>query len=68
MTLEELGRQYAEELKTAQKQLRRAKRDLRKARTVTEIADLNRKIYIYEEMCADLKSMSEHLIHYYEER
>lgn len=68
MTLEELGNQYAEELKTVEAQLKRAKKALKNAKTDEERFSLNYKIYVYEEMHAELKSYSEHLKHYYEER
>lgn len=68
MTLKELGEQYAEELKTVEAQTKRAKEDLKNAETEFEKISLYNKIYIYEEMRAELKSYSEHLKHYYEER
>lgn len=68
MTLEELGKQYADELKTVEKQLQQAKKALKQAKTEDEIFRIKHKIHVYEEMCADLKSYSEHLKHYYEER
>lgn len=66
MTLEELGKQYAKELKSIEELLCKSKRELRKAKSQTEIFEINSKIWTYEEMCADLKSTSEHLLHYYE--
>ncbi|MBQ8766082.1 MAG: hypothetical protein IJZ16_04700 [Clostridia bacterium] len=66
MTLEELGKQYAEELKTIEELLYKAKRNLCKSKNQAEIFDLKVKIFTYEVMCADLKRTSEHLLHYYE--
>lgn len=68
MTLSELGKQYENDLKTLDSQIKRLEKELKNSKSKFMKSEIAYKIIILKDMYRETSSLANHLIHYYEER
>lgn len=68
MTLSELGKQYENDLKTLDIQIKRLEKEHKNSKSKFMKSEIAYKIIILKDMYRETASLANHLIHYYEER
>lgn len=68
MNLSELGKQYENDLKTLDSQIKRLEKEQQNVKSNFMKSEIAYKIIILKDMYRETASLAKHLIHYYEER